>query len=88
MGGGPLTYIWLVIRTACRHSVDVAQAVLFILFIVAGLVTYLFPRVLVMVDFSGWQAMAAVLAGIVCVRLFSAPYWIWRDNQSKLTILK
>jgi hypothetical protein len=40
-----------------------------------------------MIDLHGWQVATAVLSGIIAVRLFLAPYWIWKDDQSRLAIL-
>jgi hypothetical protein len=40
-----------------------------------------------MVDLHGWQVATAVLSGIIAVRLFLAPYWIWKDDQERLAIL-
>jgi hypothetical protein len=87
MKRGPLTYLWLIVKTACRHSFDVTHSIILVLIILAGAITYFVPRVEVMVDLNGWQVAAAVLAGIVAVRLVLAPYWIWKEDQNRLTAL-
>jgi uncharacterized membrane protein len=87
MKRGPLTYLSLLIKTACRHSLHAAHGIILVLIILAGAVTYFVPRVEVMVDLHGWQVAAAVLGGIVAVRLVLAPYWIWKDDQGRLTAL-
>src|SRR5215472_1940805 len=87
MPRGPLTYLSLIIRTAFRHSLDVTQSVIFILILLAWLVTYFFPRVVVTVDLNSGQVAAALIGVIVFVRLLFAPYWIWRDDQGRLAAL-
>jgi len=87
MPRGPLTYLSLIIRTAFRHSLDVTQSVIFILILLAWLVTYFFPRVVVTVDLNSGQVAAALIGVIVFVRLLFAPYWIWRDGQGRLAAL-
>jgi hypothetical protein len=41
----------------------------------------------VLVDLHGWQVAAAVLGGIIAVRLLLAPYWIWKNDQGRLAAL-
>jgi hypothetical protein len=84
---GPLTYLWLVIKTAWRHSFHAAHSVILTLIIVAGIVTSLVPQVEVLVDLHGWQVATIVLGGIIVVRLVLAPYWIWKDDQEQLSVL-
>jgi hypothetical protein len=78
---GPVTYIWLVLRVAWRHSFHSAHAILLGLIIGIGLLTYFVPQIKVVVDLHGWQVAALVLGSIVGVRLVLAPYWLWRDQQ-------
>jgi hypothetical protein len=87
MKRGPLTYLSLIFRTAWRHSFHAAHSVILVLIILAGLVTYFVPRAEVMVDPHGWRVAIAVLGAIISVRLLLAPYWIWRDDKSRLSIL-
>jgi hypothetical protein len=87
MRWGPFIYLWLVIGTAGRHSFHAAHSVILALIILAGAVTYFVPRVEVMVDLHGWQVAAVVLGSIVGVRLFLAPYWIWKADQQRVDFL-
>ena len=81
MRTGQVTYIWLVLRVAWRHSFHSAHSILLGLIIGIGLLTYFVPQIKFMVDLHGWQVAASVLGSIVGVRLVLAPYWLWRDQQ-------
>jgi hypothetical protein len=83
MKTGLLTYLWLVLRRAWRQSLDTAQSILFALIIIAGLLTYVVPQIKVMVDLGGWQVAALTVGAVLVIRLFLAPYWIWKDQQSE-----
>ena len=87
MRSGPFTYLWLVIKTACRHSLHAAHSIILVLIILVGLVTSVFPQVEVLPDLHGWQVAVAVIVGIVTVRLLLAPYWIWKNDQGRLAAL-
>ena len=87
MRSGPFTYLWLVIKTASRHSLHATHSIILALIILAGLVTSVVPQVEVLVDLHGWHVGAAVLGGIIAVRLLLAPYWIWRNDQGRLAVL-
>lgn len=87
MGLGPFSYIWLVIRTAWRHSFHAAHSVILALIILAGAVTYFVPQVEVLIDLHGWQVATVVLGSIIAVRLLLAPYWIWKSDQHHLATL-
>ena len=84
MRSGPSNYLWLVVKTASRHSLHATHSIILALIIVAGIVTALVPQVEVLVDLHGWQVASAVLGGIVAVRLLLAPYWIWKSDQERL----
>jgi phosphate/sulfate permease len=88
MRSGPFTYLWLVIKTACRHSFHTAHSIILALIILAGFVTSVVPQVEVLVDLHGWQVAAAVLGGIIAVRPLLAPYWIWKNDQGRLAVLR
>jgi hypothetical protein len=87
MQSGPFTYLWLVLKTAFRHSLHATHSIILVLIIVAGVVTSTVPQVEVLVDLHGWQVALVVLALIIGVRLLMAPYWIWKDEQSRLAVL-
>jgi hypothetical protein len=87
MGQRIHNYVWLVIKTAWRHSFHATHSILLCLIIVAGLVTYFVPTGEVMVDLHGWQIATLVLGSVVSVRLLLAPFWIWKDDQNRLGTL-
>jgi hypothetical protein len=84
MERGPLGYLWLVLKTAWRHSFHAAHSLLLALIIGVGLVTWLAPQVEVMVDLHGWQVATVVLSSIIAVRLLLAPYWIWKEDGANI----
>jgi hypothetical protein len=88
MRWGPWIFLWLVIKTAWRHSFHAAHSIILGLIILAGIITTWVPRVELLVDLHGWQVAAVVLGGIIAVRLFLTPYWIWRDNQREIERLR
>jgi hypothetical protein len=61
--------------------------VILALIILAGILTGLVPGIEVLVDLHGWQVATVVLGGIIAVRLFLAPYWIWKEDQNKIEAL-
>jgi hypothetical protein len=88
MARGFLTYLRRVLWTAWEHSFHAAHSIILALIIAAGLLTYCVPRVEIMVDLHGWGVAAAVLASVIGVRLFLAPYWIWKEDQELIERLK
>jgi hypothetical protein len=78
-----LRFYWKVLRVAFSHSLDQAQAVIFVLLLVGGVVTYLFPQVTVNV--GGVEVAAFVFGGIIAIRLLLAPYWVWKKERDKAT---
>jgi hypothetical protein len=83
---GPLRFIGMVLREALRHSLDIAQSVIFVVLIVAGTVAIFYPGardVLRSINLDGWQA-ALVVLGIVVTRVVCAPYWLFKSSQTRL----
>ena len=79
-------YYGNVLRVAFTHSLDIAQAVIFLLVIIVGGITYFFPRLSLTLDaadwataLAGWQVATGVLSMIVLIRLVLAPYWIYKE---------
>jgi hypothetical protein len=75
-----------VIREAFRHSVDLAQAFIFIILIVAGSIAAGNPKAKLMLEhleLGGWKTAALVLGGIIGIRLIMAPYWLWKEAASR-----
>jgi hypothetical protein len=84
---GFLRFYGRVFREAFRHSLDIAQAAAFLLFILAGLVVYAVPAVKMTVEalqLNGWQIGFGLLASIFVMRLVLAPYWLWRAAQDRI----
>jgi hypothetical protein len=81
---GLLRYLLVVIKTACKHSFHAAHSIILVLIIIAGLATYFVPGIEIMVDLHGWEVATIVLCSIVGVRLFLAPYWIWKADQKRI----
>jgi hypothetical protein len=81
-------YYFRVLRAALTHSFHATHSALLGLIIVTGLVTYFYPRVEIPIDLHGWQIAAITAAGIVAVRLFLAPFWIWKEDQAQLSDLR
>src|ERR1700745_3259479 len=81
-------YYFRVLRVALTHTLEAAHSILLVFFIVAGLVTYFYPRTEIPVDLHGWQIAAITIAGIVAVLLFLAPFWIWKEDQAQLSNLR
>lgn len=64
---------------------DITQYVLFVLFLVVGLVAVAAPPWLsaMIPDVTGWHVAVAVLGSIVLSRLLLAPYWLWQDERRR-----
>jgi hypothetical protein len=88
MGLDPFIYCRRLLHTAWRHSFHAAHSIILALLILAGLLTYFFPQVEIMIDLNGWQVAAAVLGSIIVVRLALAPYWMWKSDQKEIATLK
>jgi hypothetical protein len=81
-------YYFRVLRVALTHTLEAAHSILLVFFIVAGLVTYFYPRTEIPVDLHGWQVAAITVTAMVAVRLFLAPFWIWKEDQAQLSNLR
>jgi len=78
-------------RTAIRHSLDLAQTVLFLAVVALG------GAISASSDGSGkqlgerlmralvsWQGAALALLSIIAIRLLMAPYWIYRNQEATI----
>jgi hypothetical protein len=82
-------FYWLVFREAFRHSLDIAQSVIFFVVILSGLVAARNPSLKPMIDrfdLGGWQIAVIVLGAIVLIRLVFAPYWLWRAVNARIAV--
>lgn len=80
-------FYWLVVREAFRHSLDIAQAVIFVVIGFGGFIVARNPAMKPMIDsldLGGWQIAAIVFGSIVAVRLVLAPYWLWRRVKAQV----
>jgi hypothetical protein len=70
---------------ALKHTLDLAQTVIFILFLGAGGSARLLPQLSPMTQaISGWEFAAILFGGIVFVRLFVlGPYWVWKEQKER-----
>ena len=83
-----LTYIGLVVWTACSHSLLAAHSVILVLIVTAGLLAIFVPQVEVMIDLHSGQVAVIVAALIIAVRVVLAPYWIWKADGNRIAELK
>jgi hypothetical protein len=81
-------YYWLMLCMAFKHSLGVAQTVVFILLILLGAVAHWVPGVKTMIDVSGSLVAATILGLIIVIRLILAPFWIWKNDQKEILALK
>jgi hypothetical protein len=81
------SYYGKLIRAALTHSLDITHGAIFVLVIVVGATAWYVPSMrdyLKQLDVEGWQVGIVVLAAIVVLRLFSAPYWIHSEQGQEL----
>jgi len=84
---GFIRFYWMVFREAFRHSLDITQAVLFVVIGFSGLVVSRNPGAKMIVDgldLGGWKIAALVFGSIVAIRLMLAPYWVWKTAQARI----
>jgi hypothetical protein len=79
-----------VLHMAWRHSLDHTQYVLFGLLLLTGAVSWALPGVPMIVNFlglsfdvSGWQAASVTFGSIIIIRLFMAPFWLYKVQAEK-----
>jgi hypothetical protein len=77
-----------VLATAFSQSLDLAQATIFVIIILAGATAYFFPAAKMTTDLSGWEVGAIVFGLIIAVRLLLSPYWIWKEDQDAISDAK
>jgi hypothetical protein len=81
-----LRFYWAVLRESFRHSLDIAQGVIFIAIIVGGVIATGNPRAkmtLDQMDLSGWKAAAIIFGLIILIRLLLAPYWLYQRSNAR-----
>jgi len=83
-----LRYCGRVLHVALSHSLHTAHSIILVLLIVAGLTTFLVPDLEIVPDLHGWQVAASVVAAIVSVRLFLAPFWISQEDGKTIQSLE
>jgi hypothetical protein len=81
-------YWRLVLWTAFQHSVSLAQAVIFLIFVTIGGVVWLLPIFGMTANLSALlniitapQFYATLFGSVVIMRLICAPYWVWKDEK-------
>lgn len=84
---GFFKFYGLVFREGFRHSLDIAQAIVFVLLILGGVIVARNPAsksIIDTLDLGGWEVGCIVLITIISVRLILAPYWLWKAAQARL----
>jgi len=84
---GFFRFYGLVLREAFRHSLDIAQAIIFVLLGFSGFIAARNPGLKPMLEslnLGGWQIAAMVFGSIIAIRLILAPYWLWKGAQSRI----
>ena len=81
-------YFRLVLWTAFRHSASLAQAILFLVFVIIGAAIWFLPMFgmtvnsSALLDILGAPQFYAILFGsVVIMRLICAPYWVWKAER-------
>lgn len=86
---GILRFYCSVVREGLRHSLDIAQAVIFVLLICAGIAIKLYPSAKAIgesANLTSLEIATYVFCAIVLVRLVLAPYWIFNAQSAQLSI--
>src|SRR5437763_4739619 len=84
---GLIRFYALVLREAFRHSLDIAQAVIFVALALGGFIAARNPTSKPMIDaldIGGWKIAAIVSASIIAIRLLLAPYWLWQRANTQI----
>ncbi|MCB8877614.1 hypothetical protein [Acidisoma silvae] len=81
-------YLWLVICRASSEALDWAQAVFFVLLIAVAFVPQNAPYSKFADKYVSWHGGVIILACVLLVRLIFSPYWIYRDQQEKISDLE
>jgi hypothetical protein len=84
---GLIRFYGLVLREAFRHSLDIAQAVIFVALAAGGFIAARNPASKPMIDaldMGGWKMAAIVSGSIIVIRLLLAPYWLFRGASTQL----
>lgn len=84
---GFIKFYWMVFREAFRHSLDLTQAVLFVVLGFAGLIVSRNSGAKMIVealDLGGWKIAALVFGSIVAIRLILSPYWLYKAAQARI----
>lgn len=88
--GDFLRYWRAVFIMAFRHSLDLAQLILFVSFLFVGFAALFVPddfakKVPGIVEgLESWRVVAVVLFAVVAARLVLAPYWIWKEQKETI----
>lgn len=90
-----LVYGRMVFCTALRHSASRAQTIIFIILAIVGAASLLVPTFGMNIDLSGLAALlsnpilyAFLVGSIVLFNLVCAPYWIWKEQETKIAGLE
>jgi len=85
---GLIRFYSLILREAFRHSLDIAQAIIFVALAVGGFIAAYIPAskpMIAAIDLGGWKIVAIVFGSIILIRLILAPYWLWAAAERQNT---
>ena len=83
---GYFKFAALCVRRAFTKSFDMADQIATAAAIITGALGYFGIQIIPHVD--GWMIAAFLLFAIVAVRLFLAPYWVWKEQREEIEALK
>jgi hypothetical protein len=83
-----LRYYLLVLKTAFVHLIDYAQAIIFVVLIIAGVAASCVPSLKMQIEWTGWQVAALILGSVIALRLVLAPFWIWQEQHASGDVLQ
>jgi hypothetical protein len=80
-----ISYWSQVFKIAFKHALDIAQAIIFILIIIFGIIAKY--NTIFKVDMNSWQVAIFILGIILIIRLIMSPYWIYKAQKLKIESL-
>jgi hypothetical protein len=83
-------FYWLVAKAAYRHSLDLAQAFIFLALAAIGTAILFASFLGIEVNAQGLVALlgdprfyAVLFGSVIITRLMCAPYWVWKAERDK-----
>jgi hypothetical protein len=87
-----IRYVGLLLCTAFRHSASLAQAFIFLAFVILGTALLVLPRFGMTLDAAALLVIinnpvfyAVCFGSVILVRLLCSPYWVWKaEGDAKI----